>query len=345
MVTKEKKIYLEIIRLIAIFMVLYEHTGDRARWHYETAGSMPSYWLGIAMACICVMCNYIFFSVSGAVLLHKEEKIKILLKKRFLPMAIVFAVFTFIQYLLSYLANPIVGFGLKSYIHILYSYEAINQYWFFRAYLMFLLILPFLRFLVKGMKKQHYFYLFGLYILVEGILPVFEFVCNFPPNKFSIPMLDALFIYPLLGYFIEHVYGDELQKKPKLIFINVVGIAAFVMFMAETHILQQYYGQFEEIDGLTFLMVAMLMIDVRWICSKIRFPRVLKKVLLFAGAGVFGVYLLEPQVRGLTQWIYDGLVSYITWFGATLVWLPAAMVIGILFMNLLKRIPLIKKLF
>lgn len=345
MAAKEKKIYLEVIRLIAIFMVLYEHTGDRARWHYETAGSIPSYWLGIAMACICVMCNYIFFSVSGAVLLHKEESIKTVLVKRFLPMAIVFAIFTFIQYLLSYLANPVVGFSLKSYIHILYSYEAINQYWFFRAYLMFLLILPFLRFLAKNMKKQHYFYLFTLYVLVKGILPVFEFVCDFPPNKFDIPMLDSLFIYPLLGYFIEHVYGAELQKIVKLILVNVVGMASFVLFVAETHILQQHYGRFEEINGLTFLMVVMLLADVRWLCSKIKFSQKMKKVLLFAGAGVFGVYLLEPQVRGLTQWIYDVLAPYITWFGATIIWLLAAMIIGILFMNILKRIPLVKKLF
>lgn len=345
MVTKEKKIYLEVIRLIAIFMVLYEHTGERARWHYETAGSMPSYWLGIAMACVCVMCNYIFFSVSGAVLLQKEESMKTVLIKRFLPMAIVFAIFTFIQYLLSYLANPIVGFSLKSYIHILYSYEAINQYWFFRSYLMFLLILPFLRFLVKGMKKQHYFYLFGLYVLIEGILPVFEFVCHFPPNKFYIPMLDYLFIYPLLGYFVEHVYGDELQKRRNLILVNLAGLVSFGLFTAETHILQQHYGRFEEINGLTFLMVVMLITDVRWLCGKIKIPQWLKEILLFAGAGVFGVYLLEPQVRGVTSCIYDVLAPYITWFGATFIWLIAAMVLGILFMNVLKRIPLVKKLF
>ena len=345
MVTKEKKIYLEVLRLLAIFMVLYQHTGERGRWHYQIAGNSLSYWLGIGMACFCIMCNFAFFTISGAVLLHKKETIKQVLLKRLVPMSLVFAIFTLLQYYLSYLANPIIGFDLKSYIYMLYSYDAIQQYWFFRAYLAFLIMLPFLRFLAQNMKKEHYFMLFGLYSLLEAVLPVWEFATGFPPFKMELPLLGASIVYPLLGYFTEHVFGEELKKPRWLIGVNLAGITAFCLYVAETHILYNSLGVFKEINGITFVMLFALLVDIRFICFKCKMKPGLCKLVTFAGTGVFGIYLLEPQSRELTQWIYDGLVPYITWFGAVIVWLIAAMIPGILILNLLKRIPIINKIF
>lgn len=342
---KQKKVYIEILRLIAIFLVLYTHTGQRGVWHFQIAENMPSYWIGMSMACIDQMCVQLFFLITGAVLLHKEETIGQVMKKRFLPMVIVVMIFGMLQYFLNYLKAPEIGFDLRVYFKMIYSHNVITQYWFLRTYLGFLLILPLLRILVKYMKKEHFYYFFGIYAVVYGVLPILERIWENDALRMDFPLFDSIIVFSMLGYFLEHVLKEELMKMKALCIVNGMGILAFVAYLSEANIHYRETGNLLILNGCLLLMAAALYTDIKWFCKVCKLPKWLQNTLIFLGSGSFGVYLLEPQVREYTMVIYDLLVTKITWLGAIFPWLFTAMLIGILFMNILKSIPVVKKLF
>ena len=97
--------------------------------------------------------------------------------------------------------------------------------------------------------------------------------------------------------------------------------------------------------GMILLASAMLFVDVKVICLRFAMPAICKSILLFLGNGVFGVFLLEPQLREGFFFIYKFLEPYLTWLPATVLWISAAIVTGCVIMNGLKKIPGVKRLF
>ena len=152
---KNRKIHVDIIRIIAIFFVLYVHTGSHALTHYEIAGSRLSGMLAFFIMCLSLTCNALFFMNTGAVLLPKKESIgRVLL--RFAKMAIVVVLFSLLQYAYNYYRLPAIGFRMDEFFKLVYQTNLITQYWFLYAYLALILILPFLRLLAQKMDKEHF---------------------------------------------------------------------------------------------------------------------------------------------------------------------------------------------
>ena len=80
---KRNKVYLDFIRIIAIFLVVVNHTG--AFRFPDCPGWLNiGYWCQMIWNDIVKMAVPMFFMVSGALLLPKEETIVELFKKRIL---------------------------------------------------------------------------------------------------------------------------------------------------------------------------------------------------------------------------------------------------------------------
>ena len=86
-----REVYLDMIRIVAVFLVIFTHTGDIGSKLYVFGdyGTLRNaiYIMADIIRCINVP---LFFMVSGALLLGKKEAYKTLLKKRVLRYAIVF---------------------------------------------------------------------------------------------------------------------------------------------------------------------------------------------------------------------------------------------------------------
>ena len=99
---KKKLIYLEIMRIIAAFFVIFNHTGAIGGGFElfidQPLGSLR-YWLYLLISICCKFAVPIFFMISGALLLARNEPIKVVLKKRLLPICIALLVFSFGYYL------------------------------------------------------------------------------------------------------------------------------------------------------------------------------------------------------------------------------------------------------
>lgn len=110
--------------------------------------------------------------ISGAVLLGRQESARELLGKRILRLAVIWALFVFLQYLRIVRVQGMGTFRLSTYFAYLYAGNIIEPYWYLPAYMGYLLMLPILRGLVKGLRQREYLYLFaldGIFILVSVV--------------------------------------------------------------------------------------------------------------------------------------------------------------------------------
>lgn len=339
MLKDSKKIYIEVMRIVAIFMVLYVHSGIRAAQHYEIAGSGMSYYLSVTLRCLTQSCNMIFFMISGALLLKKEESIQYVFTHRVLKTVAIIMIFDLLQYYANYRENPAIGFSADVYFKLAYSSDVIVQYWYLHAYLAFLLMLPLLRLIVKNIKREHYWYLGGLYVFLEGILPVIERLWENGRIAVELPVFEANILCPLFGYYLVNIYDLEESRNVrmrKLAAMNVLGIAALLISVREAIILLKNHQELIVYEGFLFIMAAVLFLDVRCIFTRFSVPKIVGKIIVFIGGGVLGVYLLEPQLREGFAFIYDAIEPSTNWLIATFIWLSACVLAGSLLGRLLR---------
>lgn len=85
-----KKVYLEVLRYIAIFFVIYNHTAANGFLLFvDTDQPQWSYPIHLFISQIDKIAVPIFFMISGSLLLGKEETISVVLKKRVLRILLV----------------------------------------------------------------------------------------------------------------------------------------------------------------------------------------------------------------------------------------------------------------
>lgn len=79
----------DILRILAIYLVAFNHTGDRGYMLFANSAGSALYFPYMAFSVLCKIAVPIFFMISGALLLPKEESFKQLFQKRVLRMAVV----------------------------------------------------------------------------------------------------------------------------------------------------------------------------------------------------------------------------------------------------------------
>lgn len=356
---KQKKGYLELVRIIAIFFVIYVHTGTDAAEHYRIAETSASYGLSLVLYAFAQVSVPLFFLVTGAVLLQKEESLKDVLLHRALRIFALILLFGLLQYAYCYYLQPEVSFSLPVFFWLVYSTTVITQYWYLYAYFTLMLILPFVRMLARSLQKAHFWYLFGLYFLLNGLLPIVEYLWGNNRTVLSVPLLADLIFYPLIGYYVEHLSEDFFYRKRVLIVANLGGAMALFTNVIIALMAHRQRGAAESLTGMTALLALVIFIDVRalyraaasFAANRLKQTgfsyslfQTCKKGIYFAGSAVFGIYLLEPQLRDSFRFIYTTLTPHISWFPACVLWILAAMLCGILIFKILKKIPLLKKL-
>lgn len=351
---KTKKFYLEILRVFAIFFVIFVHTGDAAAEYYKFAANSSSYILSILLFVLAQCSVPIFFLISGAVLLQKQDSLKNAICKRALRIFFIILIFGLIQYYYCYYLNPTIGFHIPVFFKLVYSTNVITQYWYLYSYFTFLLILPFIQMLAQNMEKQHFWYLFGLFFLFEGILPIVEYLWGNSRIVLSVPLFASSILFPLLGYYIEHRSEHLFFKKWTLLFVNLAGVFALFTNMVVAYMAHKQRGAAESLIGMTALLSIVIFINCRAICHAISNSKrafwhcklifVLKKLFYFLGAGVFGVYLLEPPLRDSFKFIYTFLQPYFTWFPACFLWINASIFFGACIFHILRKLPILKSL-
>ena len=212
MLKKEKVIYLEILRIICCFIVIFGHTGKNGYFIFSTYkyGSI-NFWINLFISIFVYFVIPTFFAISGAVLLNKKnsDSIKKLYKKRIVNTIIILVLFSFLHFLYEVFSEN-QKFDLGFFLSKLYSDQWNGSYYYIYIYLGYLICFPILNIIAANMKNKHFYYMLILSVLFQGVIPICEYLLwhgnyTMNPSLNTIWFASNIVICPLIGYFLHNV--------------------------------------------------------------------------------------------------------------------------------------------
>ena len=336
---KPKIMYVEILRIIAIVFVVFNHTQSYGyvRFTLYDVGTIP-YWVCMFFSVITGISVPIFFMISGMLLLGKQdETIGYIWKKRISRYVILLLVFSLWRYIRS-LDYDLSMFSIKDVLIRLYSGKLVATYWFLYAYIAFLIGLPFLRKIAKGLNDKEFIYLLIIHVVYNGVLLFFQYSLTggtvFYPGEVSPAIAtNILIFYPLAGYYLGNKLDKITNKTCGMAFGLFLLASAATMYI--THHMIVLNGDLGEgtltgyFDTFRTLEVIFVFLIVRKLFEGKQIPKIPEKLILNMGGCVFGIYLIETVVREdvfniftllqskingfVSIWIYVLLVVLISW--------------------------------
>lgn len=334
----KRKTYVDVLRIVAACLVFLVHTGQRFCWHYEIAGNAFSYCVDMVMHELVQVGPSLFFFISGITLLGKEESYKTLMLKRFLRFFLITIGFSLLQVLYAALANPeILKNPFLKVLADIYGNAVIEEYWFLYAYLGFILILPFLRKTASKMTNRDFNFLTALYLIFNVILPVAERILDLDTINIAVPVLTNIVFFPLAGYMCDRM-DDSFFKKRNLVLTVLVFVGTLFVECLFRHLYLQR-GADMSIPGTYGILCICIFIFVKALFAKKDAKEKTSRFLMFLAGGAFLEYLLCRQLTDVLCPIYDFTKNYVTYFGASVIWMAAALILSSSVAFVIHKIP------
>lgn len=345
---KEKRLDYEVLRLIAIFGVVFNHTQERGFELYLAQNvSTVNYVGSLLLGILCKVAVPLFFLVSGGLLLHREEPIRTVLTKRVLRILVVLVLFSGVLYVFWMCQGYFSG-SVHDFLTRLWSSGVSIPYWYLYTYLGIMLMLPLLRPMVKAMSDMTFVYLAALHVLIYGVLSsaAFFLKLGYMHSDFLLPMIEPSLFYFLMGYFLAHRFSWELMNKRHLgILWGLAVVSVAVMYVMADISMRRYGGisiQYQKCL-MIFPIFAVYASVHKFFEGRKVVPGVARCITTL-GSCVFGTYLLEGILRHELGFVYEWLEPQIHVLPACLIWVVAVVMCGLLITWVLKKIPLLKKI-
>lgn len=347
--------YLDILRLLACFFVVFNHTKTNGFFLFSlrNIGSIEYYlYMFISIFCKCAV--PIFFAISGILLLEKkEETLKDILKKRVFKILLLLISFSFLYYCYDvYIGNQV--FSFKKFFIQIFEQNWNFTFWYLYAYIGFLITLPILRPIAQNLSKRQYEYLILLVVIINGILPVSQYLLwegnHYLSRHFDISWITSnIFIYPLVGYYV-HYKSDIYKDKKKVYILAIINVLCIVLSVVATNhninvtgicneaSTQQFHSSFSIINCITIMTI------VKYLFNKYNLQKCsrLNKLIEKFAATTLGIYLLHifllydnPYVSNILNWFLSlGINSMISVF----IYCFIIMVLGAILTTIIKQI-------
>lgn len=345
---KKRKYYIDAMKILCIFIVCFIHSGSSGFIAYESSTGIVQV-LQLAFSTACKVCIPLFFMCTGALLLGREESIVDLWKNRVLKYIFITILFTLIYYIMMSIREntPIdLVFILKT-MYSTWGYSHSGSYWFLYSYIAFLILLPLLRIIARGLTKEIVLYMIVVNTVVCGVLPLLESSFGMGDWGVDIALITSdVFFYPFMGYYIEKCEYEKVCDTRNLLFclgMSVLSIVTCVKFTLDT--LWNTGISTQEFMGVFQLYIAFFVyIAAKMINNKVKISGGLATVIRELGMCTFGIYL----IHGL---VYVGVDDFLTMRGIPftygLAWIRAGSVflISLLIVFVCRKIPILNKLF
>lgn len=356
MKNRRSHIYLEFMRIIACFFVIFNHTGAEG-FFLCSRQHMPSFkfWIYLFISIFCKFAVPLFFAISGALLLKKTETISYIIEKRVFRILTILVSFSFLYYLREIYSGRQEIFSIEEFFGRLYSSNWNTAYWYLYAFIPFLISLPFLRVLVKDMENREYYYMFFIALIFEGIIPTVEYL--FWKGEIVLNgnarigwLTNSIVLYPCLGYFLqERVDISNCKKKIMILWIfNIIGIL-FSCFM--TYYKAIITGIFDEGHSQAFfcnfslINCASIFLTVKYLFVKYNIPSYITRMITSLGSCTFGIYLIHIPILSKVYLLKeDSILGNIQGMSMTFIVCFLTMMISYIIVLFLKGIPVIKKI-
>ncbi|WP_069988487.1 acyltransferase [Massilioclostridium coli] len=337
--------YLDVLRIIACFLVIVNHTDSRV---FLRTSPSETWFLGLTYFFICKAAVPLFLMISGVLLLRKIDSYKNIGKK-ILRFTIVLIVFSLLYYVDGCLTSnsPI---SIVSFFTSIYHNPATNALWYMYLYLAILIMLPILQKLANSMKKRDYQYYFFFSFIILGGMPI---IVHYIPSAaysdhFQLFIFSCYIGLLLLGFYIQNYLIINLKKCFIAIAIYIVGIAISVVLTYKEYLSSpKNYLFFDDRTLITVIAPsACLFIVVKYLFDKVHFGEKGKRIIKEIGGCTFGTYLFSDffihklKAVGIEDSLFQTVNPFLAAVIMEIIVFSAGMAISFLF----RRIPFIKKL-
>lgn len=306
-VKQSKLIHIEILRILAAFLVIFNHTGPNGYFLFSQYpfATMP-YFAYMFCTVISKIDVPLFLILTGALLLKKDMEPKKIANK-IIRMLVVLLIFTTVFYVRLHILKYSDTFTVSDFFVRLYKGDIIIPYWYIYAYISFLLAFPFLRAMVKSLPENSYKYLIELAIIFVGLLPCIEYrlsTGNVTLNQYGKVgwLFTNIVLFPLIGYYLENVVDISKIKKKDLLVTCAFALLGALISCYMTYFKHRVTGICNEVETQDFLDLFTLPICIavylliKYFCSKVTFPNWINKVILSVGSCSFGIYLIHMAI-------------------------------------------------
>lgn len=352
-----KRLDFEIMRIIAIFLVIFNHLPGYIL--YQSSNSNT--WIYMFITMITRINVPLFLMLSGALLLGKEENYKILLGKRVKRFIIIIILFGFGLYFenacFEWLVQGNWNFGFLDFTYKLFNGSIENSYWYLYAYLGFLLMLPLLRKICSKLEKNDIIFLLFLHFIFSSLLPLINVGAKIIGIKgisitgnLFIPLATAKqFFYPIVGYYVDtNINVKKLTKRHNvgLVVIALLGIIISCICTYYEGINLKFTENYVQLfDYVTTIVVFILIKEI--VERKINVLKTsrISKIIYLVGSLTFGIYLLDPFLKKIVyKNFFELLDPVLPTLILSILWCLFSMICGGIITYILKKIPVIRKL-
>lgn len=338
----------DLMRLIAIVLVVFNHSEFRGFTLYQLPGSFVNQTLSLILAILCKIAVPLFFMISGGLLLHRQESIGQVLRKRVLRMVVVALLFSALYYGFVALRGEVPEASLSDFLNRLWHSGVNTPYWYLYAYTGLMLMLPLLQPLAQSLPDRGFLYLTGLHCLIYGVLRPIGLISGLGEfhQDFLLPVAERTIYYFLMGYYFAHRMDWNLVTKRTMLWAGFLSVGAVTATFLLVRFLVLPRGADPELYLQAYLCLPVF--TVYGCVHKLLECRPVSAtgelILGQFGGLVFGTYLLESFGRWLLIPLYDLLEVHIHVLPACLAWVICTVVCCMALTWVLKRIPVLNRL-
>ena len=328
---EDRKTYLDILRVVAVFLVIYAHTRATGKRVYQHSENLINIWGGLFLDCLRCCNNWLFLMISGALLLKKDESIKTILVHRVLRMVMALSIFSVFYIIVE---GKYVSIG-QSILDILCG-RVRNSFWFIYSYIGYLLLLPVLRTVAQNISDQHMKYLIIVFLIFDFVFSNVYAITSLPAIAVEF-QLGKFLIYPLIGYYLS----NHEQPKSTVLIMGIVSFVGLIICSLATYNEHINTGEWSE----NYIYRSESVCAIFMFCLA---QRVIKSTNVRFWAAVssaaFGIYFIAPYLLKKFKFIYTAIHRYLPVIPSNILFIMCIMLIATVLTLVLKKIPIIKKI-
>lgn len=342
---KEKKVYIQFLRIVACFLVIVNHTNSLI---FLSTSPSPLWFASLTYFFTSKIAVPLFLMIMGALLLERQDTPKKSLQ-RFLRILIVLLVSSVLCYLYFGIAGGNLGnLSILQFFQLTLSSSMTNAFWYLYLYLGLLCLLPLFQKMIQVFDQKDLGWLLFLTMGVMGtapLLPIFFPSLSLHPD-FTAPLFSPYIGAVFCGYYMEH-YIPNTRKTFAISCALFLGLIAFQVSAT----LGLYYrdpASYLQLDDRTLLPIlacaASFYLMVRYLFAHVRFPDWLLSGIRRLGSLTFGIYLLSDLAIELLAPVFLQLSQQLPILAAMVLWELAIFILSAIVTALLKLIPPLRRL-
>ena len=345
----KRKIHLDFLRILAAFLVLVHHSELMELLDHTQSGIRGIFVLSCMTSYVFVNVP-LFFMISGALLLGREESDRVIYGRR-IPR---FLLLTFLVNLFTYVYRCYPSFNTADFFRGFFAGVMDETHWYLYAYLGLLVCLPFLRRAARGMTHTEAIVLVCMRFLFYSLLPGLNCITNYKgypavpvSSAFTVPfaVVDILF-YPIMGYYLEEkLPWEKADWRWAAASVAVIcgGIGAGALMNCHAGLRMSSSGSLLRLFSYAAAMATFVL--AKYLFTRGRCRQWFEGILKTASSLMLGVYILEPVLRPtvkplLIGWMGEGASPAITagWYCVS------GLVVYAAITWLLKKLPVLRKI-